>query len=89
MAGGHADRCRAYCGGIDLNFPLPKLLDSIRGYLDRGFNGVKIKIGQPTLAEDVERVAADLAPPDIVARLRAAGDEEAMQVDYLVRVARK
>lgn len=67
MAGGASDRCRAYCGGIDLNFPLPKLLDSIRGYLARGFDGVKIKIGRPTLAEDVARVAAvrDLIGPDV------------------------
>jgi L-alanine-DL-glutamate epimerase-like enolase superfamily enzyme len=67
MAGGASDRCKAYAGGIDLNFPLPKLLDSIRGYLARGHNGVKIKIGQPTLAEDVERIAAvrELIGPDI------------------------
>lgn len=67
MAGGASDRCRAYCGGIDLNFPLPKLLDSIQGYLDRGFNGVKIKLGQPTLEEDVARVKAvrELIGPDI------------------------
>lgn len=67
MAGGTSDRCRAYAGGIDLNFPLPKLLDSIQGYLDRGFDGVKIKIGQPTLAEDVARIKAvrDLIGPDI------------------------
>ena len=58
MAGGTAKTCKAYCGGIDLAFPLPKLLDSIRGYLERGFNGVKIKIGQPQLASDIERVAA-------------------------------
>lgn len=58
MAGGASQRCRAYRGGIDLNFPLPKLLDSIRGYLDEGYNGVKIKIGQPSLELDVERVAA-------------------------------
>lgn len=63
---GNADRsCKAYCGGIDLNFPLPKLLLSIQSYLDRGFNGVKIKIGQPTLKEDVARIAAvrDLIGP--------------------------
>ena len=67
MAGGAGTTCKAYCGGIDLNFPLPKLLASIRGYLDRGFNGVKIKIGQPTLAEDLERIAAvrDLIGPDV------------------------
>lgn len=68
MAGGADQSCKAYCGGIDLNFPLPKLLGSIQGYLDRGFNGVKIKIGQPTLEEDVERIAAvrDLIGPDVV-----------------------
>lgn len=56
MAGGAARACKAYCGGIDLGFDLPKLLSSVQGYLDRGFNGVKIKIGQPTLEEDIERM---------------------------------
>lgn len=58
MAGGTKSECRAYRGGIDLNFPLPKLLDSIRGYLAEGYNGVKIKIGQADLNDDVERIAA-------------------------------
>lgn len=58
MAGGASNRCKAYCGGIDLNFPLEKLLGNIRTYLDRGFNGVKIKVGQPELSSDVERIAA-------------------------------
>jgi L-alanine-DL-glutamate epimerase-like enolase superfamily enzyme len=58
MAGGANARCKAYCGGIDLNFPLDKLLANVKGYLDRGFNGVKIKVGQPDLAEDVGRVRA-------------------------------
>lgn len=68
MAGGASDRCRAYCGGIDLGFDLPKLLGSIQGYLDAGFDGVKIKIGQPTLDEDVTRIAAvrELIGPDTV-----------------------
>lgn len=67
MAGGAGRTCRAYRGGIDLNFPLPKLLASIRGYLAEGFDGVKIKIGQPSLAEDVERVRAvrGLIGPDV------------------------
>ncbi len=58
MAGGTSHLSKAYCGGIDLNFPLDKLLGSVQRYLDRGFNGVKIKIGQPTLEQDVARVAA-------------------------------
>jgi len=58
MAGGESQRCQAYCGGIDLNFPLAKLLRNVSGYLDRGFNAVKIKVGQPALADDVSRVKA-------------------------------
>ena len=67
MAGGGGDRCKAYRGGIDLNFPLPKLLNSIEGYLSEGFNAVKIKVGKPDLAEDVARVAAvrSLVGPDV------------------------
>lgn len=67
IAGGHGTTCKAYGGGIDLAFPLPKLLDSIRGYLAKGLNGVKIKIGQPTLAQDIERIEAirNLIGPDI------------------------
>ncbi|WP_299287831.1 mandelate racemase/muconate lactonizing enzyme family protein [uncultured Tateyamaria sp.] len=65
-AGGASDRCKAYAGGIDLGFDLPKLLDSIQGYLDRGHNAVKIKIGQPTQTEDVARIKAvrDLIGPE-------------------------
>lgn len=58
VAGAAADRCRAYRGGIDLNYSLPKLLASVQGYLNEGFNGVKIKVGKAELAEDVARVRA-------------------------------
>ena len=67
MAGGVGKTTRAYRGGIDLNFPLPKLLDSVQGYLEQGFDGVKIKVGQPDLADDIERVSAirNLVGPDV------------------------
>ena len=67
VAGGASDRCRAYAGGIDLNFPIPKLVKQTEGYLARGFNAVKIKVGQPELATDVERVRAirDFIGPNI------------------------
>ena len=86
VAGGAGATCKAYAGGIDLNFPLPKLLDSIRGYLARGFNGIKIKIGQPTLAEDVERVRAvrDLIGPDITFMVDA---NYALSVEQAIRAA--
>ena len=58
LAGGHGKTCKAYGGGIDLAFPLPKLLSHVQGYLDAGLNGVKIKIGQPDLADDIARIKA-------------------------------
>lgn len=58
VAGGAGQSCRTYGGGIDLNFPLPKLLNHVGGYLEQGFNAVKIKIGQENLDEDIERIAA-------------------------------
>ena len=86
MAGGASDRCKAYAGGIDLNFPLPKLLASIESYLDRGFNAVKIKIGQPELATDIERIAAvrDFVGPDITFMVDA---NYAMTVDQAIEAA--
>jgi L-alanine-DL-glutamate epimerase-like enolase superfamily enzyme len=87
MAGAASDRCRAYCGGIDLNFPLPKLLDNVKAYLKQGFNGVKIKIGQPSLAEDVERIRAirELIGPDVAFAVDA---NYSMSVDQAIAAAR-
>lgn len=58
VAGGSNNTCKAYCGGIDLQFPLPKLLDNIRGYLKKGYHAVKIKIGSEDLNRDIERIKA-------------------------------
>ncbi len=86
MAGGASDRCRAYCGAIDLNFPLQKLLANIQGYLDAGFNAVKIKVGRPNLAEDMERVAAvrNLIGPDMTFMVDA---NYAFSVDEAIEAA--
>ncbi|MEO9661348.1 MULTISPECIES: mandelate racemase/muconate lactonizing enzyme family protein [Maribacter] len=67
MAGGADNTCKAYCGGIDLQFPIPKLLDNMRTYLDSGFNAVKIKIGRENLEEDLERIKAvrEFVGPDV------------------------
>ncbi len=66
VAGGYRDRCNAYCGGIDLNFPLEKLVRQTEGYLAAGYNAVKIKVGQPELSEDIMRAQAirDVLGPD-------------------------
>jgi L-alanine-DL-glutamate epimerase-like enolase superfamily enzyme len=67
MAGGAGQTATAYCGGIDLNFPTGKLLANIQGYLDRGYNAVKIKVGHEDLGEDITRVQAvrALIGPDV------------------------
>ncbi len=67
MAGGASNKCKAYCGGIDLMFPLEKLLSNIKGYLDNGFNAVKIKIGRENMDEDIERIKAvrEFIGPDV------------------------
>lgn len=66
MAGGTENTCKAYCGGIDLNFSLDKLLQNTSDYLTSGYNAVKIKIGQPELSTDIERIKAvrELLGPD-------------------------
>ncbi|MBB6431214.1 mandelate racemase/muconate lactonizing enzyme family protein [Algisphaera agarilytica] len=67
LVGGDSPECNAYYGGIDLAYTLDELVDSIKQRLDLGFQGVKIKVGQPTLAQDLERVEAirNLVGPDI------------------------
>lgn len=86
VAGGVAQTTRAYCGGIDLGFSLEKLLGSIQGYLDRGFNGVKIKVGRADLADDVARVAAvrRLIGPDVTFMVDA---NYSMSIDQAIRAA--
>ncbi|MFJ7308983.1 mandelate racemase/muconate lactonizing enzyme family protein [Peribacillus frigoritolerans] len=67
LVGGANNSTKCYAGAIDLNFSLEKLLSNIQNYLDQGFRAVKIKLGQETLAEDLERVTAvrELIGPEI------------------------
>ena len=58
LLGGHDPRVRAYAGGIDLQFPLDRLLRQTEENLARGFRAIKMKVGRPHLAEDVARVRA-------------------------------
>lgn len=88
MAGGADQSCRAYCGGIDLMFSTERLLQNIQSYLDRGYDGVKIKIGRPDLDEDIERIAAvrELIGPDITFMVDA---NYSMSVDQAITAARR
>ena len=58
LLGGFDNTTKCYVGGIDLGYDEAKLLRGIDANLAKGFNGVKIKLGRPTLEEDIARVAA-------------------------------
>ncbi len=87
MAGGGSDRCKAYCGGIDLNFSLDRLIEQTEGYLAAGFNGVKIKVGQPELQTDLDRARAirDVLGSD---RAFMVDANYSMSVDQAIEAAR-
>jgi L-alanine-DL-glutamate epimerase-like enolase superfamily enzyme len=62
----------AYGSGVDLPKPLNGLLEQTEGFMERGFPGVKVKIGRKDPREDEERVEA---VRDLV------GDEVDLMVD--------
>lgn len=58
LLGRHRERVRAYGSGVNLHYSLDDLLAQVQRWIDDGFEAVKIKVGKPDLAEDVERVSA-------------------------------
>ncbi|HET9736120.1 MAG TPA: mandelate racemase/muconate lactonizing enzyme family protein [Burkholderiales bacterium] len=56
--GGFDPRVPCYAGGIDLEFTLDALMKQTDGFLAQGFRAIKMKVGRPSLREDVERVKA-------------------------------
>ena len=84
LLGGHEPRIKAYAGNIDLNFQLEKLLEGASNSVASGHRSVKMRLGRPSLREDVSRVAAmrDHLEPDIELMADA---NEAWRVDQAVR----
>lgn len=58
ILGGSRRPVAAYAGGIDLQFTLDELLHQTDGFLEQGFQAIKMKVGRPQIAEDVRRVEA-------------------------------
>ena len=58
LLGGFDPRVPCYAGGIDLDFTLDALMKQTEENLARGFRAIKMKVGRPSLREDVERVRA-------------------------------
>ena len=87
LLGGHNPEVLAYAGGIDLFFPLEKLLAQTQANLDKGFHAIKMKVGRDKLNEDLARVAAmrDFLGPDFPLMVDA---NMRWRVDQAIRAAR-
>lgn len=81
LLGGFDPRVPCYAGGIDLWFPLDRLLAQTDDNLKRGFRAIKMKVGRPKLSEDLARVSAmrahlgDDFPLMVDANMRWSADE--------------
>jgi L-alanine-DL-glutamate epimerase-like enolase superfamily enzyme len=73
LLGGARDRIAAYASGINAHLDAGGLREQMRGFLDRGYRAVKMKVGRDDPAEDVERVAAvrDAVGPGVEVMLDA------------------
>src|SRR5438105_487499 len=58
VLGGFDPHVPCYAGGIDLDFTLDALLKQTDENLARGFRAIKMKVGRPSLHDDVARVSA-------------------------------
>ena len=60
LLGAHSDRVYTYASGglYGRDKTIDDLKDEIGGYIEQGFNGVKIKIGGVSQREDLNRIAA-------------------------------
>ncbi len=87
LLGGHDPRVPAYAGGIDLQLPLEDLLRQTQDNLKLGFRAIKMKVGRPSLAEDLERVRAmrEAVGPEIVLMADA---NMRWRVDEAIRASR-
>jgi L-alanine-DL-glutamate epimerase-like enolase superfamily enzyme len=56
--GGRSRAIPAYGSGVDLPKPLDELLAQVAAFVERGFPGVKVKVGRPDAEDDYARVAA-------------------------------
>ena len=84
LLGGANPSVRAYAGNIDLNFPMNRLLEGGMASVEQGFRSVKMRLGRPTIAEDIARVEAmrNHLPDDIE---MMADANEAWRVDQAMR----
>jgi L-alanine-DL-glutamate epimerase-like enolase superfamily enzyme len=85
--GGAKPSIAGYGSGIDLPMTPAELVKHVQGYLQQGYQAVKIKVGRQTIREDVDRLRAvrELIGPDYKLLLDA---NQCWTVDEAVRRAR-
>jgi len=87
LLGGHDPCVEAYASGTNLDYPVAKLLEQNRAFVERGYRAVKLKLGRPRLAEDLERVA--LLRRELGDDVRIMADANmGWSVDEAIRAAR-
>ncbi len=89
LIGAHRSAVPAYAsGGLWLSSGIAELEREARGFVDTGFRAVKMRLGKPTIREDIERVRAvrGAVGPDI--GLMADANQQ-LTVDRAIRLGRE
>lgn len=85
------ETAEVYGSGVNLHYPLPELVAQAERWVAAGFEAVKVKVGSPDVADDVERLAAvrEVIGPDrrlmIDANQRWTLDQAERAIDALAR----
>jgi L-alanine-DL-glutamate epimerase-like enolase superfamily enzyme len=58
LIGRQRDTTAVYGSGVNRHLPLDELAEQVHRWVEAGHTAVKIKVGRPSMDEDVERVAA-------------------------------
>ncbi len=88
LLGQSRDRVRAYhSGGLWVSLTPDELQAQARDYLDQGYRAMKMRLGKPSVAEDIERVAAvrEVIGPDIDLMADA---NQGFTVNHAIRMGR-
>lgn len=56
--GAPRESAKAYGSGVNLHYSLDDLVAQVRRWVDAGFDAVKVKVGKPDVAEDLDRMRA-------------------------------
>lgn len=56
--GTQRDSVRVYGSGVNLHYTEEELVAQVRRWIDAGFDAVKVKVGKPDIAEDLDRMRA-------------------------------